>query len=458
MARLETTENNVPYQAKLVFLSHSHLDKALADSIAELIRQSLHASVFYSSSPTKGLPFGGKFDDILCELKNSGVVLGLITRKSLRSQPVLAEMSVGRDQDKLVLLYARSGYERLLEWPFAGSHSASLDSPEDVEQLVKILAGRIGVDLAQREQWKAGKAYVVTQARHYWPAYSARVWQSLSVLAICLAAALGFLIGIDRPAPQARTVVLGSDFIPVGRSRVRVVLTENLPTRLLNERLTTLRGSLPNDPPNDERVAASARKLFSDVLKNANATKGLPVYNLLGADQLKRAGDLVEAWRGESRVIRPQASQLGDTGRKCLALLRDVLRDAKETKNAPGYRGLDMRQFQRAEELLGSCKVEAGDSPPNAGQSGETGACQCLKAPNAEWCDFVNKTFPTYDSRKAFDNTVFAILQTDSSLEYSAIVPKQLYDFANARWRVEFIGMGPNRIDGGVVLKEELKK
>jgi len=374
-----------------VFLSHSHADKKLATCVKMLVEKAVHCKVFCTSRVQDGLPFGGNFDDIHLKLKESRLVLGLITRNSLKSQPALSEMAVGRDQGKLVPLLARSGYGKLLRWPFESKNCASLDSPEHVEQLVTELIKRMQRVPGQTGEWRAEKESVVTQARRYWPSYGPRVQQSVAVLAISLAAISGYWFGISKAVEPARTVVLDSNKIPVGSAQVRVAFTETLPTRLLSERL----GSLKRYLPIDEKPTERARKLFRDVLREANETRELPMYHRFDAKQLDLAEKLIEAWNGES-----------------------------------------------------------GDGVPKERYDG----CKSLGDVNKPWCELVNEIFQRRDEKKEFDNIVFAVLQTDSSPEWRAIVPKQQWDFAGAHWRVEFIGTSPERANGGVVLQEILEK
>jgi hypothetical protein len=135
-------------------------------------------------------------------------------------------------------------------------------------------------------------------------------------------------------------------------------------------------------------------------------------------------------------------------------LFRDVLRAANETTGLPMYHRLNPKQLELADDRIGAWKGESGDAAPPA----ESDGCESLGNVNKAWCKLVNEIFQKRDERKEFDNTVFAVLQTDSSPEWCAIVPKQPWDFGGARWRVEFIGTSPDRANGGVVLQEILKK
>ena len=411
MAKMEPPAN--PVKAHTVFLSHSHADSDLAEHLAELVKRALRCEVFCSSIATQGLAAGEKLDNIRTHIEASLVMVGLITRNSLKSQSSLSEMSIGNYQGKLIPVLARSSYAGLLHWPFQATAAVSLDSSSEVNRLVRDVAKFVGLTPAEPGTWRDEATKVEQAAKSKPREFRREVWRRVAGGAVAAALLVGIALGWaipKRPAsPPPRIVVLGADFVPLDGVNVRVALTETVPTKWLSERLTSVRRPFMREEV--EMANRDARQTLLEVLDKANQTDRHPAFGLLDSDQMKRAKELVNQWNlqnGNATSIQMRGSS------------------EKPTKRCASARGLDR-----------------------------------------EWCTFIDKVFASFDpaegekKRRQLDSTTFALLETEQSNQLLSVVEKEQLKLAGKDWRVEVVGLGPGRgsdaafFPGKVVLREE---
>lgn len=89
-----------------MFISHSHLDKPFMNLICDFLKTSelVEEEIRCTSVPGHGFMMGEKIEGaIRREIKKSKIVIGIFTKKSLKSQNVMLELGAGWGFGKVLI-------------------------------------------------------------------------------------------------------------------------------------------------------------------------------------------------------------------------------------------------------------------------------------------------------------------------------------------------------------------
>ncbi|MBI4774158.1 MAG: toll/interleukin-1 receptor domain-containing protein [Deltaproteobacteria bacterium] len=144
-----------------IFISHSKIDKRVAQGIVRLLRLSLKKleaeDIRCTSVEGYGLDGGVRIDDSLRhELLDSPIFIGLITQYSVQSVWVLFELGArwGAARSMILLLPSKTSNE-ILPAPISTLTALQIDSRPDLLRMISQVANELGLD--------EEKAYVYTQ-------------------------------------------------------------------------------------------------------------------------------------------------------------------------------------------------------------------------------------------------------------------------------------------------------
>ena len=143
-----------------IFLSHSGEDKALADSVSELLKAALHLAaneIRCTSVQGSRLPGGAHIaEQLRNELLVSPTFVGLISARSFSSAYVLFELGARWGADKhLIPLLAPGVSSGILKGPISGLNALRCDERDQLHQLVEDLATSLGKTLQPSSSYQA---------------------------------------------------------------------------------------------------------------------------------------------------------------------------------------------------------------------------------------------------------------------------------------------------------------
>lgn len=235
-----------------IFISHATSDP-LARKVFDLIQLAIYGGdrpdnrkkVFFTSDVNHGLDVKEQFDTIMTRLDEAKHVIAVVTPDSVRSIPVIAEMSAAYLQKKLIPVVVREDHRpKLLRWPFGETEVRCLNDIEEINNLLRSLGAQEATlntrdvtdkrsDLAQlaRALYPEPKA---PPDRRPWLAVAAVVLLALAVLA-------GFSYRKaywENPRPVVLTPNTFND------SGMRLHYSGTLPRRLLSTRLAQINAEL----------------------------------------------------------------------------------------------------------------------------------------------------------------------------------------------------------------------
>lgn len=293
-----------------LFISHCSADR-VAQEFVSLIRGALYADkeaefvekVFFTSYKENGLHVGDGFDKIIKKLEEARLVIGLVTRGTLASTAMIAEMSLARHYGKLLPVLARKSYMPLLKWPFEQVQSAALDIEDDLLALLRHLARELGRPFKETTAVKEQCARMVQVAKGYCPDTipPERRWQwrarGLAAATLVFVPA-AFFLGRMSMLPAIRHVALGSTETQVGDVPVRLLYSGTFPEKYLSRRLTEIQDALQKNAQNDPRIssASAVRNHFLRALELAAASPSAKWT--LQASDLNSLRRHVDSWDG----------------------------------------------------------------------------------------------------------------------------------------------------------------
>lgn len=140
-----------------VFISHSHLNASFVTLICEFLKTSelVEEEIRCTSVAGHGLNLGQDVEStIRKEIKASKIVIGIFTKKSLKSSNVMLELGAAWGFKKVVIpiLGPRVGVAALPEW-LKKPHLMEWTSRDCWESFEKILRDELGMQIRNRERF-----------------------------------------------------------------------------------------------------------------------------------------------------------------------------------------------------------------------------------------------------------------------------------------------------------------
>lgn len=145
-----------------LFISHSSRDKVLVESLIQLLHTAFRLrqeDIRATSVPGYGLPGGSSTDDHLrSELNDAAVVVGLISKESVKSTYVIFELGARWGSRKPMVPLLAPGFDPgQLEGPLRGINCLDASSATHLDQLLKDLSAHLGRPIARAAALQIGK-------------------------------------------------------------------------------------------------------------------------------------------------------------------------------------------------------------------------------------------------------------------------------------------------------------
>jgi len=154
-----------------IFISHSSRDREIVKLLVDLIEKSgkiPSGSIRCTSVPGYGLELGSSTPDRLREdLAGCRVVVGVITRNSLKAPWVLFELGAawGQSQETILLLSRAVGNDEL-SGPFAQRNHGRLDDSDSLESFADQVVRKLEVESRTFEQRKTVIESITSSAKY----------------------------------------------------------------------------------------------------------------------------------------------------------------------------------------------------------------------------------------------------------------------------------------------------
>src|SRR5271165_4485656 len=149
--------------ASMVFISHSHADRELAEALVEFLLASLEIApnnVRCTSVPGHQLAFGRTIaEQLKADINTSSAVMVLLTKTSMGSKWVMFELGASWALGKVVVpILGTSLTIDILPGPLSAYPSVATDSPE-ASSLVADAIAQIGLQLGLKERTGGKRDY-----------------------------------------------------------------------------------------------------------------------------------------------------------------------------------------------------------------------------------------------------------------------------------------------------------